>query len=301
MESFKSYVILPTFAETLVDMKIFKTKVEISNFLSKLKAEGKKIAFVPTMGALHEGHLALLKKAKYTAEITVCSIFVNPTQFNDKEDLIKYPRPIEADIQKLENIECDVLFLPEVDEMYEQDEKWHLDLGILDEIWEGAMRPGHFQGVTQVVYKLFNIIKPDFAIFGQKDFQQCAVIQYMVHKLELPIKLIIHPIEREKDGLALSSRNVRLSENGRKTALQISATLFYMENLFKKGQNSLEEIKAKGLEKLEATEGLKVEYLAICEVNTLEEKFVQKSDEKYVILVVAWVDNVRLLDNLLLN
>lgn len=282
-------------------MEIYNTKADIQKALEKLKQKGEKIAFVPTMGALHEGHLTLLKLGKEKADKVVCSIFVNPTQFNDKEDLKKYPRPLEADLKKLEDISCDFVFLPEVEEMYEENELWNFDLGELDQIWEGAMRPGHFNGVTQVVYKLFTIIRPDLAIFGQKDFQQCAVIAHMIKKLQMPVKLLIHPIVREKDGLAMSSRNVRLSEEGRKNALIIPETLFFMEDLFKNSNLDLQDIKQKGMKMLQDSENAKIEYLAICETESLEERLEVADNEKYVILVVAWVDGVRLIDNLLLN
>lgn len=162
-------------------MRIFKTKKELQDYLETARVNQQKIALIPTMGALHAGHISLLNYAKPLSDITVCSIFVNPTQFNDPKDLEKYPRPIEQDIALLEAANCTILFLPTVEEMYpDQDEKWHINLQGLDEIWEGKMRPGHFQGVTQVVYKLFNLVQPDIACFGQKDFQQVMVIEQMI-------------------------------------------------------------------------------------------------------------------------
>src|SRR5690606_29295165 len=178
-------------------MEIFNTKKELNAYLDNKRIH-QKIGLVPTMGALHEGHLSLINEAKKQSDLVVCSIFVNPTQFNDPKDLEKYPRPIEQDIALLESAGCDVLFLPSVEEMYPSpQEEWHIDLGQLDQIWEGEHRPGHFQGVTQIVYKLFQIVQPDAACFGQKDFQQIMVIQKMLDITKLPIQIIICPIIRD--------------------------------------------------------------------------------------------------------
>ena len=201
-------------------MKIFRTKQELQQELSGIRKENKVITLVPTMGALHEGHLSLINFAKPSTDVTICSIFVNPTQFNDPKDLEKYPRPIENDIALLESVGCDILFLPSVEEMYpENDPQWQIDLGDLDRIWEGEHRPGHFQGVTQIVYKLFDLVKPNQACFGQKDFQQVMVIQRMLEIKNLDIKLLICPIVRNEKGLALSSRNARLTEAGKELSL----------------------------------------------------------------------------------
>ncbi|MGB4774102.1 MAG: pantoate--beta-alanine ligase, partial [Daejeonella sp.] len=189
-------------------MKIVTTRLALSEYLKQRKLEGNIIGLVPTMGALHDGHLSLIEIAKSKTDLVVCSIFVNPTQFTDLNDLKNYPRPVETDINKLEAISCDVLFLPEVEEMYNKDEIWQLDLGGLDQVLEGKIRPGHYQGVTQIVYKLFEIVKPDFAFFGQKDYQQFMVISKMVNLLNMPVKLVVCPIIREDDGLAMSSRNI---------------------------------------------------------------------------------------------
>lgn len=282
-------------------MEIFETKASLQAYLETARSAGKKIALIPTMGALHEGHLSLLDYARPLSDIRVCSIFVNPTQFNDPKDLEKYPRPIENDIKLLESVDCDILFLPSVEEMYpDKDEHWHLDLGELDQIWEGEKRPGHFQGVTQVVYKLFALVQPDIACFGQKDFQQVMVIQRMIDMKALPIQLAICPIIRDKNGLALSSRNMRLSEDGKTKAQALSRSLQYVKDHLT-DHMSLREIKNKAQEILDDTEGVTVEYFAICERTSLQE--VEEIDfrKQHVALVTAWVEGVRLIDNMLLN
>lgn len=282
-------------------MEIFETKASLQAYLETARSAGKKIALIPTMGALHEGHLSLLDYARPLSDIRVCSIFVNPTQFNDPKDLEKYPRPIENDIKLLESVDCDILFLPSVEEMYpDKDEHWHLDLGELDQIWEGEKRPGHFQGVTQVVYKLFALVQPDIACFGQKDFQQVMVIQRMIDMKALPIQLAICPIIRDKNGLALSSRNMRLSEDGKTKAQALSRSLQYVKDHLT-DHMSLREIKNKAQEILDDTEGITVEYFAICERTSLQEVEEIDFSKQHVALVTAWVEGVRLIDNMLLN
>jgi pantoate--beta-alanine ligase len=281
-------------------LKIFTTKSALATYLSTFKSTDKKIGFVATMGALHQGHLSLIKQSKQQTDLTVCSIFVNPTQFNDPADLEKYPRPIEQDKLLLESAACDVLFLPSVDEMYTKGESWHIDLGELDRVWEGARRPGHYQGVTQIVKKLFDIVKPDVAFFGQKDFQQCMVIQRMVEQLNMPILLKIGETLREPDGLAMSSRNVRLSTLGHHHALVLSKVLFMVKQEFKQGF-PVKELKNKALEILNKAEGIKLEYFAICDRATLSEvEAVQPPNSRLVAIIAAWVEDVRLIDNVLL-
>jgi len=282
-------------------VEIFKTKASLQAYLQEARSTGQKIALIPTMGALHEGHLSLLNYAKPISDIRVCSIFVNPTQFNDPKDLEKYPRPIENDIRLLESVDCDILFLPSVDEMYpDKNEAWHLDLGELDQIWEGEKRPGHFQGVTQVVYKLFTLVQPDIACFGQKDFQQVMVIKRMIAMKDLPIQLAICPIIRDQDGLALSSRNARLSEAGKRTALALSRSLQYVKDHIH-DPIPLKDIKDKALQILTDTDGLSVEYFAICESSSLKEVNHIDFNKQHVALVTAWVEGVRLIDNMILN
>lgn len=281
-------------------MRICKTKKELQDYLETARINKQKIALIPTMGALHAGHISLLNYAKPLSDITVCSIFVNPTQFNDPKDLEKYPRPIEHDIALLEEAACDILFLPTVEEMYpDQNEKWHIDLNGLDEIWEGKMRPGHFQGVTQVVYKLFSLVQPDIACFGQKDFQQVMVIEHMIKEKKLPITIALCPIIRDENGLALSSRNMRLSEQGKKQALALSKALQYIKNNFR--NKSLQELQITATEQLQTSDGVALEYLAICETTTLHEAQTIENNKKYVALVTARVEDVRLIDNMILN
>lgn len=282
-------------------MEIFKTQKELCNYLEKPRAEHKKIALVPTMGALHEGHLSLIQQAQQRADIVVCSIFVNPTQFNDPKDLEKYPRPIEQDIDLLQKQGCDVLFLPTVEEMYpDPEEQWHIDLGRLDQIWEGAQRPGHFQGVTQIVYKLFTLVNPNIACFGQKDFQQVMVIQRLIEIKNLNIQLVICPIIRSEEGLALSSRNTRLSEQGKKKALILYRTLSAVKQAFQENI-ALDKIQQLAENMIAAERDVDLEYFAISETRTLERADSIEPGKQYVAHIVAWIEGVRLIDNMLLN
>lgn len=282
-------------------MEIFKTQKELRNYLEKPRAEHKKIALVPTMGALHEGHLSLIQQAQQRADIVVCSIFVNPTQFNDPKDLEKYPRPIEQDIDLLQKQGCDVLFQPTVEEMYpDPEEQWHIDLGRLDQIWEGAQRPGHFQGVTQIVYKLFTLVNPDIACFGQKDFQQVMVIQRLIEIKNLNIQLLICPIIRSEEGLALSSRNTRLSEQGKKKALILYRTLSAVKQAFQENI-ALDKIQQLAENMIAAERDVDLEYFAISETRTLERADSIEPGKQYVAHIVAWIEGVRLIDNMLLN
>ncbi|WP_149524970.1 pantoate--beta-alanine ligase [Sphingobacterium hotanense] len=280
-------------------MKIFRTKNELKEALAGLKAQNKTITLVPTMGALHQGHISLIDYAKPQTDIIVCSIFVNPTQFNDPKDLEKYPRPIEQDIALLEAADCDILILPTVEEMYPaNDPAWRIDLGDLDRIWEGEHRPGHFQGVTQVVYKLFSLVEPDQACFGQKDFQQVMVIQKMIEIKELPVKLLICPIVRNENGLALSSRNARLTDEGRDTALILYKALNHIKTANKSRSPQVLINEAKEI--IAAVPEVELEYLAICETSTLHSASQFDPEKEYVVLVAAWLEGVRLIDNILL-
>ena len=281
-------------------MKIFRTKQELQHELAGIRQQNQVITLVPTMGALHEGHLSLINYAKPLTDITVCSIFVNPTQFNDPKDLEKYPRPIENDIALLESVGCDILFMPTVEEMYpENDPEWHIDLGNLDQIWEAEHPPGHFQGVTQIVFKLFDLVKPNQACFGQKDFQQVMVIQRMIDIKKLDIKLLICPIIRSEEGLALSSRNARLSEEGKENALTlITALRFIKDNL---EQKSVAELLDGAKEILASNPAVELEYLSICETSTLAPVDNIETGKDYVALIAAWVEKVRLIDNILLS
>lgn len=280
-------------------MLIFKTKKALTAHISELKSEGKRIGLVPTMGALHQGHLSLLDFINGYCDIRVCSIFVNPTQFNNAEDLEKYPRPVERDIRVLKEAQCDILFLPEVEEMYGERELWHIDLGNLDGILEGAFRGGHFQGVTQIVHKLFTLVRPDVACFGQKDYQQFAVIQKMVSDLELPVSLVLCPIIREADGLAMSSRNVRLSTAGRMHALALYHSLeYFRENVSSEG---FQLLKQEVVGRLKADTSIEFEYFEVCDPADLSPLESVQPGATLVALVAAWVDGVRLIDNMLID
>jgi len=280
-------------------MQIFVNEKAIKNRISFLKSKGLSIGFVPTMGALHDGHMELIKASKANCDITVCSIFVNPTQFNNKEDLVKYPITMESDKGKLINENVDILFHPTEKVIYPKD----LDLGVnidlegLDEKWEGKFRPGHFIGVVQVVKRLLDIVEPDTLFMGQKDFQQFTIIQMMLDKLELKVKLDIIPIHREKDGLAMSSRNVRLTQEFRKNALVLSKVLNTTKDNF--NNTPLRELEKVAMEIIEK-EGLKPEYFKIINGNDLSE--LKSKDEKTAIAIVAaWAGDVRLIDNIIIK
>lgn len=279
-------------------MEIFRTRAEVRKYLERLKPEGRSVGLVPTMGALHQGHLSLIDAARRKADAVVCSIFVNPTQFNDKNDLANYPRPIEDDIRKLEEANCDVLFLPEVEEMYNSEDKWHIELNNLDNILEGEIRPGHYQGVTQIVKKLFDIVSPDYAFFGQKDFQQFVVVSYMVKKLGVDVQLVMCPIVREDDGLAMSSRNVYLSAEDRQHALSLFKALTKAKADF--GNLSLPELKQKAMEYLSDAAGIEPEYFELYNADTFEPA-ASKHAEKIIALVAARVGTIRIIDNMVLN
>ncbi len=279
-------------------MKIFNNREAIHHYLDHLRSAGKSIGFVPTMGALHAGHLSLIEAARRKTDIVVCSIFVNPTQFNDKKDLDNYPRPIEDDLRKLREFKCDVLFLPEVDEMYNSSEFWKIELGNLDKILEGKIRPGHYQGVTQIVKKLFDTVQPDFAFFGQKDYQQIMVIADMVKKLSIKVKLLICPIIRENDGLAMSSRNVYLLPAERMQALALFQSLTLAKELFK--TESLNQIKIMVNAFLESCPGIEIEYFEIFNARTFE-AVTSKRAVTTIALVAARIGKIRIIDNMYLN
>lgn len=279
-------------------MIIFKESTRINAHLQSLKKEGKSIGFVPTMGALHNGHLSLIKRSKNENDVTVCSVFVNPTQFNNPEDFKHYPVTIENDVKILTEAGCDFLFLPTVTEVYPIDYiKKHYELGNIENILEGFYRPGHFQGVCQVVDRLLEIIQPHSLYMGQKDYQQCMVIQKLLELTgRTDLELKICPTQREEDGLAMSSRNLRLNENRRKQALNISKVL----NLMKKEINHLPipEIKDIAVKQLEK-DGFLVDYVEISDAKTLEPA--NNKTHPLVGLVAASLDNVRLIDNMALN
>lgn len=281
-------------------MLLFKTVTDLQSHILKLKRHGKLIGFVPTMGALHAGHLSLVEAAKKESDIIVCSIFVNPTQFNDTEDLIKYPRTIEQDTALLTQVGCDILFLPEVEEVYPKNLKTpNFDFGNLDTPMEGAFRPGHFDGVAQVVYRLLEIVKPNSLYMGQKDYQQWAIIQSMLQQLTSDIKLVRCPIMREKDGLAMSSRNLRLSEKARLIAPNIHKVLQEAKKDIR--TLSVSETKQNAIKALNSIPEFKLDYFEIADGNTLEEVTEKENSEIIVACTAVFLAKVRLIDNMILK
>ncbi len=279
-------------------MKVVKTSKELDLILSPLRSSAQKIGFVPTMGALHEGHISLLKKAILENDVVICSVFVNPTQFNDPKDLEKYPRPIEKDIELLESAGCHYLFLPDVNDIYADGETWEHSFGKLEQIWEGAMRPGHFKGVGQVVYKLFNIVNPSNAYFGQKDFQQTLIIKKLISDFKLAIDLHICPIIREESGLAMSSRNGRLNTIERQSAGKIYKALESTRLNILNGNKDLSELKNQALAMLNTISDIKIEYVDIVNPDKLE--IIENIDENSPLLMIIAVrlGNTRLIDNM---
>ena len=278
-------------------MQVIETIKELQKFLETARKLGK-IGFVPTMGALHRGHISLLDRAKLDCKTVVCSIFVNPTQFNDPNDLEKYPRPIEKDKQMLAESGCDFLLLPSVDEIYNPGVSYKLgyDFGKLDKVMEGHFRPGHFDGMAQVVKRLLDIVLPDLLFMGQKDFQQLTIIRSLIKQSHLPIDLIMCETIREPDGLAMSSRNVRLDPLLRKKASLIYNTLIWAKEHIH--QLSISEINNSAFEKLRIP-GFKPEYFEIVDGITLEPIKSYKSNSFIVACVACWVGDVRLIDNLI--
>jgi len=268
--------------------------------IAEEKRKSLSIGFVPTMGALHNGHISLIKQAKAENAICVSSIFVNPLQFNNIEDFNKYPIQHSKDIELMEQAGCDILFMPEVAEFYPSQPKMTIDIGILDRILEGTHRPGHFSGVAIVVSKLFHVVSPDKAYFGQKDIQQVAVINQLVNELNFPVKIIACPIIREASGLAMSSRNMRLSEEGKKTAAHIFKALCLIEEQIKQNKESISAAQRIGKEYLNQFEKIEVEYLEIVEGNTLETISDINSVSKIAVCIAAYVEGVRLIDNLVI-
>jgi len=281
-------------------LEVFKTKEALKVYLKPLKAAGKKVAIVPTMGALHNGHISLIKLAQQNADIIICSIFVNPTQFTDPKDLEKYPRPIEHDLAMLNDAGCNGVFMPNVEEMYPEgaDEEWHIDLGNAEFLLEGEFRKGHYQGVTQIVKKLFDAVEPDVAMFGQKDFQQVLMIKNMLAHFNLPVTIITCPIIREDDGLAMSSRNIHLSETDRKNALVLSKSLQYVVDNF--DSFSIKELEEKAKSFYNNIEGVELDYFTISNGNTLVPAK-SKEENSLVVLVAAKVGSTRLIDNMIVK
>jgi len=278
-------------------MLIFTKIAELKGFLKQIKSAGQSVGFVPTMGALHNGHISLIAISKKACNITVCSIFVNPTQFNDKDDLKRYPRMPEKDAAFLEKAGCDVLFMPSVEEVYPTKKKEIYDFGYLNTVLEGKYRPGHFNGVAQVVKRLFEIVEPDKAFFGSKDYQQVMIIKALVKQMHSDIEIVNCPILREEDGLAMSSRNTLLSEEERHTAALIPKIMEVAKQLaLVKGVNEAKHFVNKEVERFE---DMKLEYFEICDIDLKEISKIEPS-VKAIALIAVFVGKIRLIDNILI-
>ncbi len=276
-------------------MRVLNTRNELVNLINNLK-EGKTIGFVPTMGALHEGHLSLVKESKKNSDITVVSVFVNPTQFNDPEDLKRYPRTLEQDVELLKSVNCDIVFAPSVEEIYPEPDTRKFNFGYLESIMEGAKRPGHFNGVGQVVSRLFDLVAPDKAFFGMKDFQQVVIIKYMVKQLKYNIEIIACPIVREENGLAKSSRNTLLDEDHRKNAPHIYNTLKKARSLA--SEMGVKEIKEWIVNEINRNPFLDTEYVEIVDDTTLKVTEDWSEPGTKVACVAVYAGKIRLIDNI---
>lgn len=283
-------------------MLIFKKTIDLRKHLEKQVEKNLQTGFVPTMGALHDGHISLLKRSLLENDLTVCSIFVNPTQFNDKKDFQKYPVTTENDILKLEAGGCDILFLPSVEEIYPNgaDEEKEYDLGFLDQVLEGKFRPGHFKGVCKVMENLLKIVCPRNLYLGQKDYQQCMVIKRLIELLgmENHVSVSICPTLREPDGLAMSSRNMRLNKQERQDATAIYRSLVYIrENIYSK---SIPDLKIEA-SKILVENNFRVDYIEITDAQTLIPVNNCDEERKIVALIASYMSDVRLIDNMQVN
>ncbi len=275
-------------------MEVLTTVLETQNLMKLLRSQGKSIGFVPTMGALHHGHISLVQQAVNENDVVVSSIFVNPIQFNNPEDLEKYPRTFESDVEMLNQAGCNYIFYPTVSEMYPDKVTKSYEFGALEMVMEGAFRPGHFNGVAVVVHKLFDIVQPHKAYFGKKDYQQLAVIRMLVEMEKIPITIVAAETVREPSGLAMSSRNMRLSETDREKAAQISKTLSWVKS--QKGLLSIKELEEMALSRLKPD--FNPEYFQIVNAFTLQPVNSWTDAPKLVACVAAHIGGVRLIDNL---
>lgn len=281
-------------------MKILKEIEKVREEIRRVKREGRVVGFVPTMGYLHNGHISLIKRAKNDCDYVVVSIFVNPTQFGPNEDFDRYPRDIERDIKILENEKVDLLFNPEVGEIYKEDFKTWVIVDEFSDILEGKFRKGHFKGVATIVLKLFNIIQPDKAYFGWKDAQQLIIIKKMVEDLNIPVEIIGCPTVREDDGLAASSRNVYLNEEERKKALCLYRALQKIEKLIKEDKiYDCKKLIEEGEKIIINEKGVELQYLTIVKIENLKE--VEKVENGTIVLGAIKIGNVRLIDNLIIS
>jgi len=280
-------------------IKVIKSVELMRNLSNSLRKKGLSIGFVPTMGYLHDGHLSLVKEAKRQNDIVVVSIFVNPTQFGPGEDLKKYPRDLKKDLKMLSKYKVDVVFRPGAGEMYPDGYKTYVEVKGLSDKLCGASRPGHFKGVTTIVAKLFNIVKPDAAYFGEKDYQQQVIIKKMVKDLNMGVKIVSMPTVREADGLAMSSRNKYLSKDERAKALVISKALKFAKVLAGSGVKSSARVKAAMTKLMKTAKGLRIDYISICDPETLDEKKAVKG--KTLIAAAVYIGKTRLIDNIVIK
>lgn len=278
-------------------MEIIRAASELKARLAALRKAGKIIGFVPTMGALHEGHLSLVKEAADHSDVVVMSVFVNPNQFNNASDLERYPRDLQKDAALLEGTACELLFVPSVKEVYPEPDQRVFDFGDLDKVMEGKFRPGHFNGVAQVVSRLFDLVAPHKAFFGEKDFQQLAVVRAMVRQLNYPVEIVPCPIVREADGLAMSSRNMLLSTLQRKNAPQIALTLSESCNFA--ATHSVAETKQQVVDAINAVPELEVEYFEIVDGNSLQAVGSWEESSYVVGCIAVFAGEVRLIDNVI--
>jgi len=281
-------------------MRIFTSTQSLRDYLFEYKRVNKSVGFVPTMGALHEGHLSLVRRCKQENDVSVCSIYVNPTQFNNPEDLEKYPRTPEADQQMLRDAGCDVIFMPADQEMYPSPVQLKMDFGNLETVLEGRFRPGHFNGVGIVVSKLFHLVQPDVAYFGQKDLQQCLIIRQLIRDLSFPVEMVICPTVREPDGLAMSSRNQRLSPAHRAIApllyqaLEIAHTILI-------GDGTVDHARQAVTHHLSMGGDIVLEYFEVVNTNDLTAFTAGAVQRPYALCIAALVGGIRLIDNMMVE
>ena len=280
-------------------MKIIETPDDMQRFSRGVRRAGKRLGFVPTMGALHEGHLSLVRAARKQSDCVAVSIFVNPLQFGPSEDFSKYPRNFERDCQLLEAEKVEVVFAPKVEAMYPAGAKTFVEIQEISDRLDGRSRPGHFKGVTTVVSKLFNIVQPDFAFFGQKDAAQVAILRRMVRDLNMDVQIVVEPIVREDDGLALSSRNSYLDPQQRKQALVLNRALMRVQFLVDRGERNPNVLIEAGKQVIAEEAGAKLDYFEIVDHDTLEA--VEEITRGALVAVAAWIGSTRLIDNLLIG
>jgi pantoate--beta-alanine ligase len=272
---------------------------DVREAVTSARKSGARIGFVPTMGALHKGHLSLVDRARAESDVIVMSIFVNPTQFGPNEDFARYPRPIEDDVRLTSEAGVDILFTPSVEEMYAEDRMITVVPGRAGHRWEGAIRDGHFAGVLTIVAKLFNIVQPDVAVFGQKDLQQAVLIEAMVRDLDFPIRIIVAPTVREADGLAMSSRNAYLNAEDRKNATVLIRSLRAAADAYDSGERDASRIEAAGLQVFHSVQVGALDYLGVADLKSLERVPTISSDS--AVMIAARIGKTRLIDNLLLG